>query len=132
MPYEGVVGETALTFDASAVVFFVISDSIFFNVIRSFVHSFRTPTAGQLCIQPRLLLFQRYVTLWFLQPSARGFTSIRSTLLIVFAETLFSCQDRQMCRRIERLVDLELTTEIGFRDMWERRLEVILGGLREI
>ena len=25
-------------------------------------------------------------------------------------------------------MDLKLTTEIGFRDLWERCLEVILGG----
>jgi hypothetical protein len=32
-----------------------------------------------------------------------------------------------MCGRIERLVVLKLTTEVGFRDLWERCLEVILG-----
>ena len=32
-----------------------------------------------------------------------------------------------MCRRIERLVDLKLTTEVGFWDIWERYLKVILG-----
>jgi hypothetical protein len=32
-----------------------------------------------------------------------------------------------MCRRIQRLVNLKLTTEVGFGDMWERYLKVILG-----
>jgi hypothetical protein len=40
-PYEGVVGETALTFDASAIVFSVVGDthnSILLNDIQSLVH----------------------------------------------------------------------------------------------
>ena len=33
-PYKGVVGETALTFDASAIVFFVVGDSILISIVQ--------------------------------------------------------------------------------------------------
>jgi hypothetical protein len=93
-PYERVVGETALTFDASAIVFSIIGDipnGILIYVIQSLVHFLRIPTASQLRVQPRLLLFQRHVTLGFFQRSARRFNNIRPPLLFVFIETLLSC-----------------------------------------
>jgi hypothetical protein len=46
-PYEGVVGKTALTFDASAIVFSVVND-----IQSRLVHLLRIPAASQLCIQP--------------------------------------------------------------------------------
>jgi hypothetical protein len=129
-PYEGVVGETALTFDSSAIVFSVVGDtnnSILVNDTQRLLHFLRIPTPSQLCIQPRLLLFQRHVTLRFLQRSTRRFNIIRPPLLVVFFETLLSCKNGDMRRCIERFVDLKLTTEVEFRNVRERFLEVILG-----
>ena len=37
------------------------------------------------------------------------------------------CSQLLIQRDIEIFVNLKLTTEVGYRDLWERYLEVILG-----